>query len=155
MNQPIDLGQLTPTADMLGEDAAETVLLHEMLERAERYLTSHPWCPPIAAKYLGVGIGGVLALFLFQLETAVDGSDEWLWVVVGDLPSAYFVVDEAPSARSALSVYCDLMQEWADAVCQGGSLGQVFPVEASATVEHAEMLKSRVKYLRESLIPTI
>src|SRR5256885_471720 len=91
MKAPVDLGCLTLVGKMTGEDAAETEQLREMLARAEAYLRSFQWCPPIAERYIGFGIGGVIALFLFKMERAINNTDEWLWVVGGDLPSAYFV----------------------------------------------------------------
>jgi hypothetical protein len=155
MTNPIDLSALTPVERMAGEDEAETAMLRDMLERAEAYLSSHQWCPPIVERYLGVGIGNVFALFLFKLVRAVNDTDEWLWVVDGDLPSAYFVIDEASNIASAVKVYCELMDEWADAVEGGASLDDVFPVKAPATLEHAKMLRNRTKFIRERIIPMI
>ncbi|HJZ94166.1 MAG TPA: hypothetical protein VKE40_25100 [Gemmataceae bacterium] len=152
---PVDLRRVTPAEKMAGEDADETAMLRDMLIRAETLLRSFSWCPPIAQRYLGVGIGGVLALFLFRFARAINNNDEWLWVVVGDLPSVYFVVDEARDPASALGVYCDLMQEWVDAVASGSSLDDVYPVDAAATKDNADMLRSRVKFIREQIVPSL
>ncbi len=119
MNAPIRLDELTPCDAMKGEDARETAYLKEMLTEAEAYIRSFKWCPKIVERYLGYGVGKVLALFLFRFERPINGSDEWLWVVVGDLPAAYFVVDGSLTAPDALETYCQLMGDWADAVHSG------------------------------------
>jgi hypothetical protein len=152
---PVNLDRVTPIAEMVGEDQTETTSLSEMLERAEAYLKAFRWCPAIVERYLGFGIGGVVAVFLFRLATKVRDTDDWIWVVVGDLPSAYLVTDRATEARAALLVYCELMDEWAHAVLNGGEVDKTFPVKASATPEHAEMLLSRTQFIRDRIIPIV
>lgn len=153
MSLPVDLKQLTSAEFISGEDQAETLLLQDMLHRAELYLKSFTWCPRIVERYLGYGVGGVVGVFLFRLESKVKGTDDWLWVIEGDLPSAYLVTDEAPDPMSALAVYCDLMGAWAHAVLNGTRLDVVFPVLAPPTSEFANMLLSRVGFIREKLLP--
>jgi hypothetical protein len=94
---PVDLNKLTPPERIVGDDAEETGLLQQMLQKATDYLKSFRWCPPIEQIYLGCGVGGVVAVFLFHFRERIQGTDEWLWVVVGDLPSAYL-----PTIRSRL-----------------------------------------------------
>ena len=84
---------------------------------------------------------------------AVAGfDDKELWVV-GDLPSAYFVVDDVPTPRAALETYCSLMEDWAEQVLSGDQSYESFPVAAEPTEEHARMLLSRVEHLREVFAP--
>jgi hypothetical protein len=153
MGQTIDVERLVPCDRMQGDDTEETELLRTMHAQAMSFLKSFDWCPPIAETYLGFGVGGVLALFLVRFETAVRDADEWLWVVEGDVPSAYFVIDDAPDPPSALAVYCELMGEWVDAVLQGRSLKDVYPVAVEPSRKHAEMLQKRIRFIREKLIP--
>lgn len=146
--------QLAP--DLVGEDAEDTEQLRKMARDAEAYITSHRWAPPVDQLLLGYGLGGVLALFLAKFsELLPGGEDDCLWVVVGDLPPAYFVVDAAPNARGALSVYCELMEDWANRVIAEDDLGEAFPVEAEPTEEHAQMLKSRLRFIRDKVIPIV
>jgi hypothetical protein len=151
----VDFSQLTPTDEMQGEDPNETAELQGHLSEASEYLRSFPWCGDVKESYLGVGVGGVVALFLFRIQPNTTSVDEWLWVVVGDLPSAYFVTDAASTPADAINVYCDLMGEWLSAVRAGGRLTEVFPVAAEASEENAAMLESRVEFLREELLPTL
>ena len=125
-----------------------------MLQEAKQYISSFDWAPPIAEVHMRIGAGGALAVFLVTFVRGIGPErDKHLWVIVGDLPSAYLVVDRASDAVAALSIYCELMEEWADAVLGGSSLDDVFPVDAPATRENAGMLLSRVGFIREKIIP--
>ncbi len=149
----LDFSRLIPADEIAGEDESDTAEFRGMLRDAEAYLRSFDWCPSIVERYLGYGLGGVIALFLFKLEEKIQGVDDQLWVVVGDLPSAYFVCDDAATPAAALEVYCGVMDDWAHAVLNGSSLNDVFPVTAEPTTEHANMLLSRTKFIRERLVP--
>ena len=149
----MDIENLVSIEEITGEDAEETALLQEMGRNAIAYLSSFHWCPGIASGYLGYGVGGVMAAFLFNLNRKVAGTDDWLWAVVGDLPSAYFVTDEATTAAAALEAYCGLMDDWCSAVEENRPLNDVFLVRAAPTLEHARMLRSRLKYIRDVLVP--
>jgi hypothetical protein len=78
-----------------------------MMARARDYLAAHRWCESIDAEYFGFGVGGVVAVCLFRV-TLTGGDREWLWVVEGDVPSAYLVTDRAPTPSTALEVYVEL-----------------------------------------------
>jgi hypothetical protein len=144
---------LMPVDAIKGEDETDTKLLNEMAVRARNYITSFKWCLPITAMYLADGIGGIIALFLVEFDGKIGGTDDRLWVVVGDLPSAYFVVQPEDCAKEALEAYCSLMDDWVDAVRGKGNLNDVYPVEATPTEEHAAMLQSRLSTLRETVVP--
>ena len=107
----VDLSRLTPVDQMRGDDDEDTALLKGMYEEAASYLRGFKWCRRIAEAYFGLGIGGVVAVFLFRIEGPPE-VDQWLWVVVGDLPPAYLVTDDAPTPAVALEVYCSLMADW-------------------------------------------
>jgi hypothetical protein len=149
----VDMKKLIPVDQLIGEDESDTSLLREMLGRAEQYLTSFEWCPPIIAKFFGCGTGGIVAVFLFKLGGKIGFNDDFLWVVEGDVPSAYLVTDNAPDATSALSIYCDLMEDWASAIVNGLPSPESFPVGAAPTVENAKNLLSRIRFIRSRIIP--
>jgi hypothetical protein len=79
--------------------------------------------------------------------------DQWLWVLTGDIPPAYLVTDDATDPQSAIELYEDLMQEWVDAVLAGEPTNELIPVNAPASPEFAEMLRSRLQFIRETIIP--
>src|SRR5262245_45603207 len=104
---------------MRGESEEETALLDGMRADAERFLGSSAWCGGVDESYFGLGVGGIVAIFLFRIRPAQAGVDEWLWVVTGDLPPAYLVTDQAPNPACALKTYIGLMREWVEAARSG------------------------------------
>jgi hypothetical protein len=123
-----------------------------MLAEAREYLLGQVWCRGILAGYFGAGVGRVCAAWLFRID-ADEGVDEWLWVVNGDIPSAYLVCDQVKDPKDAFLVYADLMQGWVDAVRQKKPLSEAFPVDAAPTEEMADMLGERIELLRTQIVP--
>jgi phosphosulfolactate synthase (CoM biosynthesis protein A) len=72
---------------------------------------------------------------------------------LGDLPSAYLVLDGSPTPMKALETYVELMQEWVDAVKQGKSTNKLIPVEVEQTMENADLLERRLIFLRKKVLP--
>ena len=137
-----------------GDSPEDTKLLLSMADEARSYLSGFNWCPPIRNLYLAFGIGGVVGLFLAELEAKVDDQDGFLWVIVGDIPTAYLVADSTTPCE-ALETYCSLMADWAEAVESGSSLEQVFPVTAKPTLENASMLRKRLSFIKNSVLPSL
>lgn len=75
------------------------------------------------------------------------------WVIVGDLPSAYFATDDSPNPAEALETYCVFMEDWTDRILNGEDLKGAYPIAAAPTEEHARMLKSRIEFIRQEIIP--
>jgi len=153
MNSGVELGAVRAIREMRGEDDAETDELRQMLHEAREYIDGFPWCAAIEEELFGLGIGGVIGVFLFRIRP-VGAVDEWLWVIVGDLPHAYLVTDRASSPTRALEVYCELMEDWIRAVRQGDDLRMVFPVMAPPTSMNADLLERRIAFLRNEIIPS-
>ncbi|MFN2468172.1 MAG: hypothetical protein ABR521_08615 [Gaiellaceae bacterium] len=160
MTPPVDLRKLTRCADFSEPDTEEAQLVDEMIERAHAYLSSFKWCSGIRECYLGdIVIGGVVAVLLFRINPARPDVDEWLWVVVGDLPPAYLVVDDAPNPAAALDVYIGEMERWVDAVKPGDPVDDLIPVEPGGggdrlepTAERAAELESRLRFLDAEIL---
>jgi hypothetical protein len=150
--RPVIADQLVLADHIRGDDDEDTALLQRMRADALAYIGSFAWCRSVIEMRMGYGIGKIVALFLIKIDSA-PRVDEWLWVVVGDLPSAYFVLDNAPDPAAALKVYCNLMTDWITAVRTGSPLDHVFPVQAPADDNHAAQLDSRVRFLRNSVLP--
>ena len=102
--------------------------------------------------YAGLAIAGVVGVFLCEIEPNSRDVDDVLWVIVGDLPSAYLVTDDSPTAEAALRTYIDLMNEWVGAVKKGDSVDKLIPVNVAPNAEHARMLESRLRFLRERVL---
>lgn len=150
----VDRSVLTIEREIRGDTAEETQRLRHMLDAAEQYVRSHKWCPPIVERYLGYGVGGVIGVFLFRFARPIgEAGDQLLWVVEGDVPSAYLVTEDAPTPRAALERYCELMEDWAQAVLRGEGVSGKYPVPVEPTGQHADMLMKRVAFIREKIIP--
>ena len=148
----IDTSDFQEESKIEGEDPEDTKLLREMAAEARTYIEDFEWSPRITSIHLALGVGGVVAAFLVQFDEVIEDSDDALWVIVGDLPSAYVIVEPDDDGISALERYCELMEDWAFNVLKGRSLEDSFPVEAEATQEHAEMLRQRIVFLRTEII---
>lgn len=151
----IDTARLVSSERLFGSHDEEQRALFDMLKDAERYITSFRWCPPVSERYLGCGVAGIVAVFLFKFRSPIGkNGDEYLWVVNGDVPSAYLVTDNARDARTALLQYCDIVDEWAEAVLNPTADDNVFPVSAQGTKENANDLLSRTRFIREKVVPS-
>jgi hypothetical protein len=155
MNPPVD----TSSFQLAGvPDAEEDARLTEREKEARAYLRSLPWSKPIREMLLAFGMSGILSLFLVRFEEPIrwEGEeDAELWVIVGDLPPAYFTTDDSPNPAEALETYCVFMEDWADRILDGDGLEGAYPVAAAPTEEHARMLKSRLEFIRQEIIPMV
>lgn len=152
----MDLNALTPETGRLSDDPTDDAIIRDMIKDAKLYLRSYRWCPPIAQVLVGYAVPNVIAALLVRFSRPIQDKDEMLWVIVGDLPSAYLVIDQARDAAAAIRVYCDLMDEWIDSV-KTGRVGDdcIYPVKAPRDSQHAEMLATRIRFIREKILPRI
>ena len=153
INLKVDLSKVIPCTEMRGDSLLDTDKLKSMLREAESYLQSFAWCRRITECFYGLGIGGVVAVFLFHIQPDNDSVDEWLWVISGDLPPAYLVVDLSPTPVSALETYITEMDEWVTAVKKGKSTDELIPVNVSPILENAGRLEKRLDFLLKEVIP--
>jgi len=153
----VEESTVVPITRMKGDDEEDTELLREMLAEAKSYVRSFTWCKSIREEFYGNGVGGVVAVFLFRIEPGPGAptSDEWLWVVTGDLPPAYLVTDRAHDPHAAVEAYCGLMEEWIRSVRAGKGLDTVFPVAAEPTLETASLVERRIAFLRQDVMPIL
>ena len=152
MEPEIDYKKLVRTTDLVGENEKDTMLLKSMFLEASKFLKSFRWCEEIEESYFGLGVGGVVAVFLFKIIPSQKSVDEWLWVIVGDLPSAYIVIDDAPNAACALDSYIEEMSRWVKAVELSSPIDDLMPVNAPPTLEYANQLESRLGFLRKEIL---
>jgi hypothetical protein len=126
-----------------------------MEERARDFISDFDWCESIREFYFGAGIGGVFAVFLAHIKPARPSVDEYLWVVVGDIPSAYVVIDDCPRPKEALEAYIWEMRKWIVLAKEGRTSEDVIPVNAPATPEWAKALEGRLNCLEQEMIPRL
>jgi hypothetical protein len=135
-----------------GDDTDNNDDFSGYLREATDHLLYYTWCERIARAYVGLCVPGVVGVFLFRIIPARAGVDEWIWVVVGDLPPAYLTCDECPNPATALDGYIGAMTEWVDAASCRESVANVIPVNMPATPENADLLRKRLCFLDERIL---
>lgn len=139
--------ELIPAAELQGVSAYETQLLQTYRAQARAFLESFAWCTEVREERFAGGLGGVLGVF--AMEVLVKGrSREWLWVVAGELPAAYFAWARAPCPCQALQVYGELLERWIDAVLGGTLDRDVFAFAVPATRGEASRLAGKLQVIR-------
>jgi len=122
-----------------------------LYNEGKKYLESFDWCKNIINSWYDFGIYDKLGVFLFNIEPANLNVDDYIWIIVGDLPTVY--LDKSiQTGLEALQVYCDLMDDWADNIKNGKSIDDSFPIPVEPTIENANLLKSRIDFLRQNFI---
>ncbi|HVX41709.1 MAG TPA: hypothetical protein VHB25_19265 [Gemmatimonadaceae bacterium] len=149
----VDMSKVVPLTELVGEDAGETKELDALVRRAGEFISSFDWCAGVKELYSGIAVPGVIGIFLVRIIPGRADVDEQLWVIVGDVPPAYLVTDEASNPAEALVLYVDLMREWVNAVNEGRPVTELMPVNAAPTKEAAAMLDSRLRFLSERVLP--
>ena len=145
----IDRKKLKPITEIQNEE------VKQLASEAENFLLSHPWCNKITNGHLVWAIAGVIGVFLFDIVPSKSEMDKTLWVVTGDLPSAYLVADDAETWQQALGGYVYEMNRWVKAVRNGESLDDVIPVNVEPNLKHVEMLNERLKFIQENFIDAL
>ena len=153
-NARIDVKRFREPSQFKGDSKRDTKLCRELFNAATGYITSFKWCASVLETYVGYCVGGIVALVLFHIEPAQPNVDEWIWVIVGDLPYAY-IAPASPDPRDALEDYIDQMSRWVEAVHSGRPVDDLIPVNVPPTRDWAEALASRLAFLRERLVPEI
>jgi hypothetical protein len=147
-NPPI--AGLVPVPELCGEDDEDTALLREMSHDAEGYLRSFSWCMDVRGAYYGGGVGGVFAIFLFNIQPSRQEVGTWMWTVVGDVPSAYLPVEDASTAKEVFTSYVRGLSKWIELarLGQSGTPDEgVPPINVPPTPEWADKLEHRLQSL--------
>ena len=148
----IDTTNFPSCGDITGVDAEDTALLKRMHGEARRFASSHKWCDLIQDEYLAFGVGGIIAVFLFKIGPIGDDVDPWIWVIVGDVPSAYITTEDNDTWQEALEGYVFEMRQWCRAVKAGESTEDLIPVNVMPNLEHAEQLEQRLDFLEKRFL---
>jgi hypothetical protein len=144
---------VVPISQMHGEDEQETALLEQMSQEARSFLLGFGWCTAIEDFFFGDGIGGIFAVFFARIAPSKPDIDEFLWLIVGDIPPAYLVTDLCHTPREAMSAYIEEMRRWVAAAKAGATLEDVIPVNVPAIPENAVMLEARLNKLEQDILP--
>ena len=124
----------------------------EIYDEAKNFIEFYDWCGEITEVYVGMLYLGIVGVFLFKIIPTRKDVDEWVWVIVGDLPSAYITTEDCPNPATALDGYIGAMLEWVEAAGKGDSVANLIPVNVPATKENSEMLKTRLSFLDDNIL---
>lgn len=138
---------------MVGEDEEETAQFGVLYKSALSFIGSFKWVGKVEKMWLGLGVADIVGVFLVEIEPTEARIDSVVWVVVGDIPPAYLVIDDAPDPVSALERYIEEMRMWVDEVIAGKPVSQCIPVNGAATVENAQDLSGRLAFLEREILP--
>ena len=153
MTGNLPVSGVSPVSEMAGEDEEENQRLRAMEQTARDFITDFDWCEEVREFFYGATIGDVFAVFLVHIKPARDSVDEYVWIIVGDLPSAYLVTDDCANPKQALEGYIWEMRKWVALAKEGRSSDDVIPVNVPATPEWAATLESRLDALEQKIIP--
>jgi hypothetical protein len=153
MSMDLPVSGVIPISDMHGDDEDETRRLRDMEAKARDFITDFDWCDGVREFYFGEGIGDVFAVFLARITPARPSVDEYVWIVMGDFPPAYLVIDDCPTPKAALEGYIWEMRKWVALAKEGKASRDVIPVNVPATPEWAETLESRLDALEQKIMP--
>lgn len=138
--------------DLLNEltEMDEIHCVLKLQQEAEEYLKSFDWCLKIKKSWYDNEFSSydIIGVFLFEIEPINETVDDFVWVIIGDLPTVY-LDKSVTSGKEALEIYCDLMEDWIDNVKNGQSLEECFPVPNEPTAENADLLKTRIELIKE------
>ncbi|MDR6969261.1 hypothetical protein J2X31_003288 [Flavobacterium arsenatis] len=133
----------------------EDIEIHILYQEAEAYLLSHAWCDNVYEAWIGAQWDNILAIFLFKIKPNQEHIDQYVWLIVGDIPPAYIDIESAVDIKEALEGYIFIMKDWVQAVYKNESIEDYYPIEVPPTYEYAEMLEKRLMFIEEKMLPDL
>ena len=127
----------------------------EMNKKASDYLLSFDWCRKIKTSSIYLNLGPTLCIFIFEIENSASIDDNFLWVIVGDIPSMYLDTHGPKSTVEVLEDYINLADDWIAHVKEGKSVKDCYPFRAEPTIEMTDMLEKRSHFIKNTLIHNI
>jgi hypothetical protein len=126
-----------------------------LVQTMETFLAQFRWAKVKGLPWVGESIPGVVGVILVELETFEEEVDQYIWVIVGDVPPAYISSQSANSPREVLECYIAEMRAWVEAVRKGDSTDGLIPVNAAPTEANAAALDSRLTFLENRIVPDL
>lgn len=136
----------------LRKDEEDREDMKALYQDARNFFEYHTWCREITESYVGLVHPGIIGVFLFKIVPARAEVDEWIWVIVGDIPPAYLITEICPNPAMAVSGYIGAMDEWVEAARNSRSVEGIIPVNVPPTKEYAERLDWRLRFLEERIL---
>jgi hypothetical protein len=155
-NSDVPVAGVVPSDRIIGDDADDTKLLRKMAIAADEYICSFAWCQKVVRSFFAGGVGGMFAIFLFDITPTRPEVGQWIWIVIGDVPPAYLPLEDAKTSMQVFSKYVQGMMKWVQLARQGKQRmpeDGVPPINVPATPEWAEKLEKRIHLLRFTVKP--
>ena len=133
------------------EEIEEFRKIIELSEQGKLYLENFSWCKRIVKCWYDFGIYDKLGVFLYNIEPSNKDVDDFIWVIIGDLPTVY-LDKSVKTGNEALKIYCDLMLEWIENVNNNSSLDDCYPVNIEPNIENAELLLKRIDFIKREYL---
>lgn len=127
----------------------------KMQKAADDYISGFSCCLSITESSLYLNLGEKLCVFLYEINTSSSNGDRFFWIIVGDLPSMYLDIYGPKTTIEVLEDYVFLYKGWISNVESGFSVKECYPFNAEPILEMANMLKKRVDFIEDSIIPNI
>ena len=125
---------------------------YEYLKDAITFLNQHTWHEGFTNVYAGLVVEGIIGIYLFEIIHSRDDVDDFIWVITGDIPSAYITCEDAPNPACALDGYIGAMREWVKAVNSNQGIEDLIPVNVPPTKTWAEKLENRLNFLDKKIL---
>jgi hypothetical protein len=148
MKYPKRVKDLTHALDFY----SEVIKMHQ---KASLYIKGFRWCREVKDSTLYLNLGSTLCVFLVEIDNIASNEDNFLWIMVGDIPSMYLDVYGAKTTIEVLSRYNALAKDWIFNVEHKLSVDDCYPFDTESTIKMAYMLKKRVDFVEKTIIPNI
>jgi hypothetical protein len=148
----MDTRKLINTKDLSRSKIEFKEEIEKLYNEAYNYLKNQNWCIEVLDSWFDRGLADKLAVFYFKIIPC-KGADEYVWIITGDIPHAYIDTESAPNGACAIKVYSEIMEDWIKAVKDSENMNKVFPIDIPASEKYANMLSSRIKFIRKNLLP--
>jgi hypothetical protein len=145
MTYPVNYYNISPKIDFYRE-------IVDAHREAEAYLLGFKWCAGIKDSFLYYSLGKVFSIFLFEIDNSQSNGDNFLWVIVGDIPSMYLDVYGPKSTKEVLEDYIRLAEDWIAAIQAQRSVEGCFPFNAEPIIELAQRLQNKVSFMKNTLL---
>ncbi|MEO7312772.1 MAG: hypothetical protein ABIX01_20480 [Chitinophagaceae bacterium] len=149
----IDTILMTEIGEIANDDFEYTDDIERLYDESVRYLNSHNWCDKVVQGWLAASWGYLVCIFFFKIGPSLESNaDTEVWVVAGDLPTAYIDIESASSVNEVLEGYVFLMKDWIEHVQNGKPVTECYPISIEPTIEYAGMLSSRIQIIEDDFI---
>lgn len=139
-------------------DANEANAFAAVEKNAREYLAEYGWFEAPLQTYVASYYPPIVTVFLYHVVeqepylSSEDDDVEWVWVVVGDLPSVFLVEERISDGLGALYGYTVLIDDWVETVEAGDSVEEYFFIDLPADRDNAGMLRIKSEFLKKNFI---